>query len=99
MTGKEKVLLALQQAGAFGMTADAITGKTGVRQPARRVNDLRNDGHKIEGDYIDRAKGIFRYRLIAEAAPIDTTEPENFDGTLFPDVPPEPINAIYGDAA
>lgn len=95
LTQNEKVFRALKQTGSMWLSADAITERTGVPQPARRINDLKRDGHNIEGKFLDRSKGQYGYRLVAEAAP----EPDDFNGALF-DAPSSPTSHYeYEDAA
>lgn len=94
LTQNEKVLRALQQAGSWWLSADAITEKTGVPQPARRVNDLKNAGHKIEGKFLDRAKGIYGYRLVSLAE-----EPEEIPAALFDAPAPPTSHYDYEDVA
>lgn len=95
MTGKEKVLLYLRNCGGFGATADQITEATGVPQPARRINDLRNDGHMILGKYIDKARSIYHYKLLTDAG--SPEPPDDGPSELFPTDTAAPKCAIDDD--
>lgn len=100
MTNKEKILLALRDSGANWSSADHLTERTGVRQPARRIHDLKQDGIEIESRYLNAAKGIYGYRLKAsERIKQPPAEPEAFPESLFASDTPKPSNAIYGDEA
>lgn len=106
-TGKEKILRALVKAGSFGLTTDDLQRQTGVNYPPRRIEDLRKDGHKINGGFTDSSRTTFRYRLVTLAPtfvmpPEPEPEPEiepDFTGSLFPDEPQAavPKNAIDDD--
>lgn len=62
--GWEKVLRCLLDGGGFYLSADTITERCGVKQPARRVHDLgKKPGLQIQSKYLDRDKGLYGYRL------------------------------------
>lgn len=101
--GWEKVGRTLLDAGSFWITADEITKRCGVKQPARRVHDLKKKGVAIDSKFIDRQKGIYAYRLAPGAAEslrrlLGETPPEPTPDppvqTLFDDVP-APSTAHY----
>lgn len=99
MSQRDKVLLILRDAGGFGATADHITQTTGCRRVAARVDELRKDGHKITGSFVDRAKGVYKYVLVAEVGASTPPAPEAFADSLFSANTQKPLNAIYGDEA
>lgn len=95
MSQREKVLAILRDAGGFGATADHITQQTGCRRVAARVDELRKDGHKISGSFVDRAKGIYQYKLLSDAG--SPEPPDDSPSELFPSNTPAPKCAIDDD--
>lgn len=103
-TQDEKVYAALFEAGAFWLTAQQITEKTGSTRVAARVHTLKSK-HKvgIESKFINREQGK-SYRLTAVERErgfrdLSAPEPDDFTGSLFPDeqAPTHPQNAINDD--
>lgn len=65
--GWEKVLRCLLDGAGFYLSADTITERCGVKQPARRVHDLnKKPGITIQSKYLNPAKGEYGYRLDPE---------------------------------
>lgn len=48
MKQTDKILAALERAGAFGLTADEIRESCGSARAAARIDELRKAGHSIE---------------------------------------------------
>lgn len=98
MTQRERTLALLETAGGFGVLHTTFV-ENGIRRYSARINELRAEGYEIVSVCVDRKSGEWKSTLKSAPKTIDTpTEPEDFSGALF-DATPEPVNAIYGDAA
>lgn len=109
--GWEKVLRCLLEGGGFYLSADTITNRCGVKQPARRIHDLAGKGLTIQSKYLNREKGIYGYKLHPDSvekahlllgdhvAPAPQPEPEEIGETLFDAPPRQPDTSAFGEAA
>jgi hypothetical protein len=67
---KQRVLEALEQAGAAGLTTRELMDRGGGMRPPNRIHDLREEGHAIRT--IPEGRGVYRYVLF-KFLPEETT--------------------------
>ena len=58
---KLRVLEALEQAGAAGLTTSELMQRGGGMRPPNRIHDLREEGHAIKTN--PEGRGVYRYVL------------------------------------
>jgi hypothetical protein len=97
-------LAALRFEGARGITTvdfsppHVYDGDTPIPQIARRIHDLRNDGHDIVTDGMRNGVAVYVLRAAPERVVVDSQGPPA--GSLF-DTPPAPsrTSAYFDEAA